>query len=112
MENIIEIKEKMLKILSHKAQENNKINTELFTKYQVKRGLRDIDGRGVLVGLTEIGDVRSYIVEENEMVPMPGKLFYRGFNINDIVNGFLKKDCFGFEETCYLLLFGNLPTKQ
>jgi citrate synthase len=78
----------------------------------VKRGLRDIDGRGVLVGLTEIGDVRSYIVEENEMVPMPGKLFYRGFNINDIVNGFLKKDCFGFEETCYLLLFGNLPTKQ
>ncbi len=102
----------MLKILSHKAQENNKINAELFGKYQVKRGLRDIDGRGVLVGLTEIGDVRSYIVEENEMVPMPGKLFYRGFNISDIVNGFLKNDSFGFEETCYLLLFGNLPTEQ
>jgi len=102
----------MLKILSHKAQENNKINAELFGKYQVKRGLRDIDGRGVLVGLTEIGDVRSYIVEENEMVPMPGKLFYRGFDISDIVNGFLKNDSFGFEETCYLLLFGNLPTEQ
>ncbi|BCZ44972.1 citrate synthase [Clostridium gelidum] len=112
MENSIGIEEKMLKILSRKAQENNKINIELFTKYQVKRGLRDIDGRGVLVGLTEIGDVRSYIVEENEMVPIPGKLFYRGFNISDIVNGFLKKDSFGFEETCYLLLFGNLPTKQ
>jgi citrate synthase len=112
MENIIDFKEEMLKKLSCKAHENNRINVELFSKYQVKRGLRDIDGRGVLVGLTEIGDVRSYIVEENEMVPMPGKLFYRGFNICDIVNGFMKNDCFGFEETCYLLLFGNLPTKQ
>ena len=112
MENIIEIENRILKTLSRKAQENNKIDTELFSKYQVKRGLRDIDGRGVLVGLTEIGDVRSYIVEENEMVPIPGKLFYRGFNISDIVNGFLKKDSFGFEETCYLLLFGNLPTEQ
>lgn len=112
MENTMEIENKMLKILSRKAQENNKINIELFSKYQVKRGLRDIDGRGVLVGLTEIGDVRSYIVEENEMVPIPGKLFYRGFDISDIVNGFLKKDSFGFEETCYLLLFGNLPTEQ
>src|SRR5471030_613417 len=106
MENIIEIEEKMLKNLSNKALENNKIDVELFSKYQVKRGLRDIDGRGVLVGLTEIGDVRSYIVEENEMVPMPGKLFYRGFDISDIVNGFMKKGSFGFEETCYLLLFG------
>ena len=112
MENIIDFKEEMLKKLSCKAHENNRINVELFAKYQVKRGLRDIDGRGVLVGLTEIGDVRSYIVEENEMVPMPGKLFYRGFNICDIVNGFMKNDSFGFEETCYLLLFGNLPTKQ
>ena len=112
MENIIEFEEKMLKKLSCKAQENNKIDIELFTKYQVKRGLRDIDGRGVLVGLTEIGDVRSYIVEENEMVPMPGKLFYRGVNICDIVNGFMKNESFGFEETCYLLLFGNLPTKK
>jgi len=112
MENIIEFKEKMLKKLSCKAQENNKIDIELFTKYQVKRGLRDVDGRGVLVGLTEIGDVRSYIVEENEMVPMPGKLFYRGVNICDIVNGFMKNESFGFEETCYLLLFGNLPTKS
>lgn len=112
MEKIIVFEDEMLKSLSRKAQENNRIDAELFTKYQVKRGLRDIDGRGVLVGLTEIGDVRSYIVEENEMVPMPGKLFYRGYNISDIVNGFLKKDSFGFEETCYLLLFGNLPTTQ
>ena len=112
MENIIELEEKMLKNLSNKALENNKIDVELFSKYQVKRGLRDIDGRGVLVGLTEIGDVRSYIVEENEMVPIPGKLFYRGIDISDLVNGFLEDDCFGFEETCYLLLFGNLPTER
>ncbi len=112
MENIIELEEKMLKNLSSKAIKSNMIDVELFTKYQVKRGLRDIDGRGVLVGLTEIGDVRSYIVEENEMVPIPGKLFYRGIDISDITDGFLKKECFGFEETCYLLLFGNLPTKQ
>lgn len=112
MKNIIQIEQKMLKMLSDKARDNNKISVELFTKYQVKRGLRDIDGRGVLVGLTEIGDVRSYIVEENEMVPIPGKLLYRGIDISDIVDGFMKNDCFGFEETCYLLLFGNLPTKQ
>ena len=112
MKNIIQVEQKMLKMLSDKTRENNKISAELFTKYQVKRGLRDIDGRGVLVGLTEIGDVRSYIVEENEMVPIPGKLLYRGIDITDIVNGFMKNDCFGFEETCYLLLFGTLPTKQ
>jgi len=66
----------------------------------------------VLVGLTEIGDVRAYILEENELVPIQGKLFYRGIDINEIVNGFLSSDRFGFEETCYLLLFGNLPTKD
>lgn len=108
----IKFEKELLKSLSNKAAENNKINIELFDKYQVKRGLRDIDGRGVLVGLTEIGDVRSYIIEENEIIPIPGKLLYRGIDISDIVDGFLKKDSFGFEETCYLLLFGELPTKQ
>ena len=112
MEKSIKFEKEMLKNLSVKTNENNKIDNELFAKYQVKRGLRDIDGRGVLVGLTEIGDVRSYIIEENEMIPIPGKLLYRGIDISDIVNGFLKKDSFGFEETCYLLLFGELPTKE
>lgn len=87
------------------------INAELYGKYQVKRGLRDLDGRGVLVGLTEIGEVHSYIVDENEIIPVPGKLMYRGIDIKNIVDGFLKEDRFGFEETCYLLLFANLPTK-
>ncbi len=87
------------------------IDPQLYTKYQVKRGLRDIDGRGVLVGLTEIGEVHSYIVDENEMIPVPGKLIYRGINIESIVDGFIEEDRFGFEETCYLLLFGDLPSK-
>jgi len=112
MKKSIKFENELLKSLSNKASENNKIQIELFDKYQVKRGLRDIDGRGVLVGLTEIGDVRSYIIEENEIIPIPGKLLYRGIDISDIVDGFLKKDSFGFEETCYLLLFGELPTKQ
>jgi len=90
----------------------NSINPELYSKYQVKRGLRDLDGRGVLVGLTEIGEVHSYIVDENEMIPIPGKLMYRGVDIEDIVGGFLKDHRFGFEETCYLLLFGELPNKN
>lgn len=107
-----ELADKMIKILSRKARRNSIIDPESFAKYQVKRGLRDIDGRGVLVGLTEIGEVSSYVVEKNEMVPAPGKLIYRGIDISDIVNGFLKNDSFGFEETCYLLLFGSLPTKQ
>jgi len=89
----------------------NNINPELYSKYQVKRGLRDLDGRGVLVGLTEIGEVHSYIVDENEMIPIPGKLYYRGVDIENIVGGFLKDDRYGFEETCYLLLFSELPTK-
>lgn len=108
----MELENTLLQNLSTKAQKSSMIEPELYTKYQVKRGLRDIDGRGVLVGLTEIGEVRSYIVEENEMIPTPGKLFYRGIEISDIVNGFLKNNRFGFEETCYLLLFGKLPTQK
>lgn len=110
--DFIKNEEEMLQRLSNKAKKSSLIDPELFTKYQVKRGLRDLDGRGVLVGLTEIGDVRAYIVEENEMIPIPGRLFYRGIDINDLVNGFLSTDRFGFEEACYLLLFGNLPTND
>ena len=94
------------------CEKNNLIDSELFTKYSVKRGLRDIDGRGVLVGLTEIGEVHSYILDEGEMVPVPGRLSYRGINIEDITKGFLQDHRFGFEETTYLLLFGKLPTEK
>ena len=104
--------EKMLDELSIKAEKSSLINPELFSRYNVKRGLRDLDGKGVLVGLTEIGEVHSYIMDENEMIPVPGLLNYRGIDIRNIVDGFIGDDRHGFEETCYLLLFGNLPDKR
>jgi len=94
------------------VERNDRIDPELYKRYNVKRGLRDADGTGVLVGLTEIGDVRSYIIDEGEMVPTEGRLFYRGMEINDLVLGFLNENRFGFEECCYLLLFGELPDKK
>ncbi len=96
--------------LTEAVRKENMIETELFKKFAVKRGLRDLDGRGVLVGLTKIGEVHSYIVDEGEPIPVPGQLFYRGYDVEELAQGFLKEDRFGFEETCYLLLFGELPT--
>lgn len=104
--------ENMLDELSAKAEKSSLINPELFSKYNVKRGLRDQDGKGVLVGLTEIGEVHSYILDENEMIPVPGRLIYRGIDIRKLVEGFTVDERYGFEETCYLLLFGNLPDKK
>jgi citrate synthase len=91
--------------------ERDGIDNELYSKYEVKRGLRDISGKGVLVGLTEISEIVSYIIEDGDIVPCEGKLYYRGVNIENIVKGFLEEDRFGFEEVCFLLLFGHLPNK-
>lgn len=99
-----------LRELAVMARENNKIEPDLYSKYSVKRGLRNEDGSGVLVGLTELGDVHGYIFDEGEKVPDEGRLTYRGLKINDLVDGYLQENRFGFEETCYFLLFGNLPT--
>jgi citrate synthase len=107
-----ESEEELIALMAKIAEKRCLINPDLFNKYIVKRGLRDEDGRGVLVGLTEIGEVHSYIIEENEIVPTPGRLTYRGIDINDIVNGFMSEGRFGFEETCYLLLMGDLPNAQ
>ncbi len=101
----------LLNSLSEKAQKSSFIDPELFPKFEVKRGLRDVNGKGVLVGLTEIGEVLSYETVNGESVPVPGRLIYRGIDINDLVNGFLKDGRYGFEETAYLLLFGQLPDK-
>lgn len=90
----------------------NLVDKELYPKFEVKRGLRDISGKGVLAGLTRIGEVHSYIIDEGETVPVPGRLIYRGFDIEDLVDGFLKDNRHGFEETIYLLLFGDLPTAE
>ncbi|MCL2265523.1 MAG: citrate/2-methylcitrate synthase [Treponema sp.] len=88
------------------------IENELYLKYEVKRGLRDISGKGVLVGLTEISEIISYVIEDGDLVPCEGKLYYRGINIEKLVNGFLNEKRFGFEEACFLLLFGHLPNKK
>ena len=84
----------------------------LFAEYGVKRGLRDINGKGVLTGITNISRVESTQIIDGKSVPCPGRLFYRGYNIKDLVNGFIAEDRFGFEETAYLLLFGKLPKKD
>lgn len=95
--------------LAELCKQNNHITPELYKVHEVKRGLRDLDGKGVLTGLTEISNVISSKTVNGESVPCEGELYYRGININDIVNGFLEDDRFGFEETVYLLLFGQLP---
>jgi len=92
---------------------NNSIDDSLYGKYDVKRGLRDANGAGVIVGLTQIGDVQGYEVnEKNEKVAVDGKLFYRGIDVEDLVKNCLAEDRFGYEETSYLLLFGTLPTAK
>lgn len=91
---------------------NSCIDESLYNLYDVKRGLRDKNGKGVLTGLTEIGDVHSYDMIDGKAVPCEGKLFYRGIDIEDIVKGFLDENRFGFEEVTYLLLFGELPTAK
>ncbi len=87
------------------------IDSTLFDKYKVKRGLRDLNGQGVLTGLTEVSEIRSYMVIDHDMVPCEGKLYYHGIDIEDIVDGFLQEKRFGYEEVVYLLLFGELPTE-
>lgn len=101
-----------LKRLSALGETCAKIDPELYTKYDVKRGLRDINGKGVLVGLTEISEVSSTKVVNGETVPADGELFYRGYNVRDLISGTPDRSHFGFEECTYLLLFGKLPTKQ
>ncbi|MCK5250378.1 MAG: citrate synthase, partial [Spirochaetaceae bacterium] len=94
------------------ADRQNRIPAELYEKYSVKRGLRNSDGTGVLVGLTEIGQVHGYIMDEGEKIPVPGVLRYRGIDLKDIVQGFQGEGRWGFEETAFLLLFGYLPAGQ
>lgn len=98
--------------LAELCKKNTVINPELYAKYDVKRGLRDISGKGVLTGLTEICEILSYTLVDNDYIPCEGKLFYRGVDVEEIIQGFMKENRFGFEEVTYLLLFGNLPSKE
>ncbi|MCR5002689.1 MAG: citrate/2-methylcitrate synthase [Lachnospiraceae bacterium] len=94
------------------SEQGNIIPSELYTEYDVKRGLRDLNGKGVLAGLTNISDVRANKIVNGEQVPIDGELFYRGYNVRDLVRGFTGEERFGFEEVAYLLLFNKLPDKD
>lgn len=98
--------------LGKKIAHRNKIDPALYTKYHVKRGLRNSDESGVLVGLTEIGDVHGYIFDEGERIPDEGRLLYRGVNINDIVSNIISENRNGYEETAYFLIFGEFPNSS
>lgn len=94
------------------AKHNDIIELDLYDKFDVRRGLRYKDGRGVLVGLTKIGDVVGYDYTNNKKTPIPGKLLYRGYNIEELIKDAESHEEFGYEQTVYLLLFGELPTQE
>lgn len=101
-----------IEALAQLCKDNTKIDPELYGKYDVKRGLRDVNGKGVLTGLTDISEIRQNKIVDGVAVPTDGKLFYRGYNVESLISGFTEDKRFGFEETMYLLLFGSLPTDE
>ena len=101
-----------IEMLTEICKENSRIDASLYPKYDVKRGLRDINGKGVLAGLTQISNIVSKKVIDGEEVPCEGELYYRGINVEDLTKGFLDEKRFGFEEATYLLLFGRLPNQE
>ena len=102
-----------VKTLSELSDERNHITPDLYARHKVNKGLRDLNGKGVVTGLTEISTViaKETDAQGNE-IPCAGRLYYRGINVNDLVNGFIKDKRFGFEETVYLLLFSRLPDRR
>ena len=102
----------LFKKLCNLSKDVYSIDSELYSKYSVKRGLRNSNGSGVLVGLTKVGDVHGYVLDEGEKMADEGILRYRGINVTDIVKGCEKGDRYGYEEVVYLLLFGMLPTES
>ena len=102
----------ILKKLERLAVHNDPINPDLYTKYDVKRGLRNANGTGVLVGLTRIGDVVGYDIKDGQKIAIPGKLVYRGYNVEELIKDAEKNNQFGYEQCAYLLLFGELPNAK
>lgn len=98
--------------LTEMCVKNSTIDVSLYGKYDVKRGLRDVNGNGVLAGLTQVSNIVSSKLVDGEKIPCEGELYYRGIPIQDLTRGFLSEDRMGFEEVAYLLLFGKLPTRE
>ena len=90
----------------------HQVAPQMYEKYGVKRGLRNSDGTGVMAGITQIGNVRGYYLQDGEKLPREGQLIYRGYDVKDLIHGFMSAGRFGYEETAYLLLFGSLPNKS
>lgn len=105
-------KKELVNKLSKSIKQTSKIEKALYTEMQVKRGLRNEDGSGVLAGLTRVGDVQGYEKTPDGLKAIPGKLYYRGMDVADLVNGIQKEKRLGFEETAFLLLSGMLPTQE
>ncbi len=101
-----------IKTLAEVCKANGSIDKDLYGKYDVKIGLRDLNGAGVLTGLTDISEIRQNKIVDGKIVPADGKLFYRGVDVEDIIKGCITDGRFGFEETIYLLLFSKLPNQQ
>ncbi|WP_156947297.1 citrate/2-methylcitrate synthase [Ruminococcus sp. NK3A76] len=106
------INENARKLLCSQFVNNNTIDPKYYDKYTIKRGLRNADGTGVLAGLTNICNVHGYVINEGEKAPIQGQLIFRGYNINDLVGNVVKENRFGYEEIVYLLLMGDLPSKD
>ena len=101
----------ILKNLEKLAVHNDPIDQKLYAQYDVKRGLRNANGTGVLVGLTRIGDVVGYEIKDDQKIAIPGRLVYRGYNVEDLIKDAEKNHQFGYEQCAYLLLFGELPNQ-
>ena len=112
MKNCIEQNKEIISTLIDSVTQKDAISHELYTKYNVKRGLRNSDGTGVLVGLTAIGEVHGYMIEDSDKIPSDGKLLYRGIQLKEILKGAMAENRYAFEEVCFLILFGKLPTSD
>lgn len=110
-EKINQNSQEFIESLCGEFQKNNIIDPADYEKSNVKRGLRNADGTGVMAGITGIGNVQGYVMQDGEKVPREGRLIYRGINVKDLIGGFMAEDRFGFEETAYLLLLGSLPNR-
>ena len=111
-EYITPISNEALSSLCEELRKNNYINPDFYSRFDVKRGLRNWDGTGVLAGLTRICSVEGYYMDDGEKVPKDGRLIYRGINMTDIVENCEKENRFGYEEVAWLLIFGSLPTAE